>query len=92
MDCGLDPEYVMNELTFKEFDYLTRRAYENRKEKYNMMRLLMWASMSPHLKEHISPEDLLKFEWDKKEEMTLESYEQEKKRIIELFNLKQDGK
>lgn len=61
---GVSPTHFFYEMTFHEAAAFMRGRDRQEQEEWNRARRIMWASLLPHSKGRISPEDIIKFSWE----------------------------
>ena len=91
-DCGVEPQYFLDEMTPSEVGYLAKAHYNSYKERWEMLRLHNHAVIASQSTKPLKAEDIMKFPWDDrrndKKVMTEEELEAARNRIKEKFNLK----
>jgi len=67
MDCGLDINYVMNEMKYTDVDSFIKYREKKHENELEEQRLWTFYSILPHVdtKKLKKPEDLIKFPWEK---------------------------
>jgi len=63
-NCGIDPNYFLDEMSVEEVSYLSDAYYKAYKEKWEMLRLQNHAVVATQSTKPIKPVDIMKFEWD----------------------------
>lgn len=61
----MSPAYFFYRMTFPEAAAYMRGIDRKEREEWDRTRRIMWASLLPHSKKRIEPEDLIKFETEK---------------------------
>lgn len=96
-DCNLNIDYVLDELSYTDIEEFLRYRDEKRKVELLEKRLFTYLTILPHVdtkKKKFTPEDLLPFEWEKKEkkEKAIKDINSEdlKKKLTELGMLKKE--
>ena len=79
----------------KEVSYLADSYYYDYRERWEQHRTIVYSLLAPHSKKINSPQDVMKFEWDKKTKnnndvanMSSEEIKEVKQRILQRFNIK----
>lgn len=67
MKLGLDPKYVLDEISFYEIQALLKNQYYKEKEAWEQTRLLGFIIAKANGAKIKKAEDLMKFEWEIKE-------------------------
>ena len=68
LKCGISPGYVLDDMPLYLVDLLLSHTYIIDQAAAERMRLMCWASVAPHSKKQLKPEDILTISWEKKAE------------------------
>jgi len=64
---GVNPEYVLDEMGFAEFDAIMSAHTEKERAKWEQTRLISYYTVAPHAAKKLkSIEKFMPFDWDKK--------------------------
>jgi hypothetical protein len=90
-DCGIAPEYFLDEMSSDEVGYLSKAYYKAYKERWEMLRFSNHAILSSQSTKKLDVTDVMKFDWDdealKSKLMTEEEITEARERIKKKFNL-----
>lgn len=84
--CRLTPDefYEVSKACHERFEGQERMSWER-------MRMLATITIQPHLKKKITPERLLKFQWEMKPKRPIASKEEDRRRFEKLMKDAQDS-
>ena len=82
--CGISPSYFLDEMQPKEVEYLAEARDQDKRERWEMLRLINHAVIGSQSTKKLKPEDIMKFPWDGK----IKSREQDVKKEIERIKKK----
>lgn len=68
---GLSPRYVLDDMQFYEIDSLLDSYYLKHKDSWEQARLIAYMTAQVNSKNTISPEDIIKFHWEKDKSVVL---------------------
>ncbi len=89
-DCSIAPDYFLDMMSQDEVSYLAKSYIKGYREKWEMLRMNMHATISSQSSKAIKSTDIMKFAWDdsdSKKEVTAEDVEEARERIRKKFNL-----
>ena len=65
LKCGISPGYVLDDMPLYVAQLLLDNLYMVDQAAAERMRMICWASVAPHSKKNLRPEDMFKFSWEK---------------------------
>lgn len=80
---GVSPAYFFYKMTFQEAAAYIRGIDRKERTEWDRTRRMMWATLLPHSKKQLEPEDIIRFEWEKGTD-TNQPDEKELERIREI--------
>jgi len=90
---GIDPEYFWDEMTWREFNALQKYYNNKNREDWERLRLIGYWIIQSQSTKALTPQDIIRFEWEKEEELTGEEIREiainELERVKPLFNGKE---
>jgi len=93
-DCGLDINYVMNELPYTEIESFINYNVSKKREMMEEQRFWTFLTICPHIDSDKikGPEDLFEFSWETNErkETSKKKMEADRQRLIELGFIKEN--
>ena len=93
-DCGLDINYVMNELRYTEIMNFINYSVSSKREKMEEQRFWTFLQIAPHIdaKKIKGPEDLIEFTWEKdnRKKEAEKKMVTDRQRLIEVGIIKED--
>lgn len=91
---GLSPKYVLDEMQMYEVESLLESYYLKNKDSWEQARLIAYMTAQVNSRDRISPEDIMKFSWEKNneniefDENDLKELESEMKQMENIMNNK----
>jgi hypothetical protein len=73
---GLPPKYVLDEMQFYEVDSLLDSYYLKHKDSWEQARLIAYMTARVNSKGDLSPDDIMKFHWEKDDKPIINEQEQ----------------
>ena len=93
-DCGLDINFVMNELMYTEIESYINYSVSKKREEMEEQRFWTYLQMAPHIdsKKIKGPEDLFEFTWetDKRKDEAKKKMEIDRQKLIEIGIIKEN--
>jgi len=89
-DCKISPAYFLDEMSPDEIGYISNSYIKSHKEKWEMLRMSIHATIASQSSKPVKATDVMKFAWDDgdtAEPMTLKDIEAARERIKKKFNL-----
>lgn len=94
LDCGLDADFVLNELNYTDIDDYLKYREDKHKNDLEEKRLFTYLTISPHIdtKKCKTPEKLLPFPWEKadRKNKAEDGIKNVRDRLLELGILKKE--
>lgn len=90
---GLSPSYVLDEMQFYEIESLLDSYYLRHKDSWEQARLIAYMTARVNSKGDLSPDDIMKFHWEKDDKPIINEQEQndielEIKQLEDILNNK----
>jgi len=86
-NCGIQPEYFLDEITYSECNSLLDAYNERYKDTWEQTRYISFVFAAAQNEKIKKPTDVLKFEWDKEEEQVKMTLEERRRREEEMLAL-----
>jgi len=89
-DCGITPGYFLDYMSAEEVGYLSTSYIKKHKERWEMLRMTVHATVAAQSPKPIKATDVMKFAWDNSDdstEITVKDVDEARERIKNKFNL-----
>ncbi len=88
-DCGVSPDYFLDEMQPFEVSALSEAYYKTYKEKWEITRSVIHAIYSSQSTKPIDPLKIMRFNWDKETQKELPKLsETDRERLKKKYNIK----
>lgn len=93
-DCGLDINYVLNEMDYTDSELYIKSDIEHKREQMENQRFWTYLTILPHVggKKLKEPKDLIEFPWEKEEKKhdAEKKFKEDRQKLVELGFIKED--
>jgi hypothetical protein len=93
-DCGLDINYVLNEMDYTDSELYIKSDIEHKREQMENQRFWTYLTILPHVggKKLKEPKDLIEFPWEKEQKKhdAEKKFKEDRQKLIELGFIKED--
>ena len=84
MQCGVQPDYVLDRMKFYEIEALIENLWMKNKESWEQTRVQAYITAQTQSTKKIDMNDMMSFPWEKKVEDTPEDIEMMRKEMKEM--------
>ena len=93
-DCGLDINYVLNEMDYTDSELYIKSDIEHKREQMENQRFWTYLTILPHVggKKLKEAKDLIEFPWEKEQKKhdAEKKFKEDRKKLVELGFIKED--
>lgn len=93
-DCGLDINYVLNEMDYTDSELYIKSDIEHKREQMENQRFWTYLTILPHVggKKLKEPKDLIEFPWEKEQKKhdAEKKFKEDRQKLVELGFIKED--
>lgn len=93
-DCGLDVNYVLNELEYTDAELYIKSNLDHKREQMENQRFWTYLTILPHVggKKLKEPKDLIEFPWEKEQKKhdAEKKFKEDRQKLVELGFIKEE--